>query len=660
MKTFVALSTSLLAGTLAAQQAGPGDAAVLKARAYQLSEAKQLNEAAAQFQSYLAQSPDDARALFDYAGVLLQLNRSADAAKQLELLHQKYPGHEPGYFKLGITYVTLGRGAEARAVFQELQRSGNSAMAGAAGQALQKLQSDEALAARQAAENRVFELARTGQNSDVVAAVAALESSGTPISFPLLMQRLYALSALHQYSDALTRAEKLAETNPDALDLAMVRADLLAQLGRRPEAETLWRRVAARHPGTASAIEASRRLAEQTLPPPEDHVYDLVRRRQHREAVAAIDEMERAGTLPWSMEMQRLYSLDALGEEEQAFAKANELAVRQPDDSNLALWRADRLIRRREWQPAARVLRQLKKNQPDTPAAQAASDRLRALPPVANLDQWYWGEAYASGDYLGRYGTLVGSGFIRHGTYIPEARWLQPYAEFRFGADTRSGLGPRESIVADNAVGFYGGARAQLLPTEYLFIYGQGGVNNDLLGRRENGDWALDYQAGLYGFKSWGTGALVYPSPAAADADVSTGRTNALAAATGGDGWFWRGDWFVDAGANFSYYHRYRSWIGYGQGHEGFRLAQYGKSLAFDAYLVENVTWDVKGNFFDNFFDFGPGARVVWQPQPHWRVVLNADWLQGYYFGRDDRGTRGRASGQYDGVHVALSVGANW
>ena len=129
---------------------------------------------------------------------------------------------------------------------------------------------------------------------------------------------------------------------------------------------------------------------------------------------------------------------------------------------------------------------------------------------------------------------------------------------------------------------------------------------------------------------------------------------------TPGAHFFWRGDWFGDAGADFSYYDRYRSWIGYGQAHEGLRLFQLGPKLACDAYLVENATWDVRGNYFDNFFDLGPGARLVWHPRRNWEVVLRAEWLKGFYFGRDDLNNRGNVSDQYDGVHVGLSVGARW
>ena len=85
-----------------------------------------------------------------------------------------------------------------------------------------------------------------------------------------------------------------------------------------------------------------------------------------------------------------------------------------------------------------------------------------------------------------------------------------------------------------------------------------------------------------------------------------------------------------------------------------------GPRLVFDTYLVENLTWDVRGNFFDNSFEFGPGARFIWQPHSNWEVVLRTEWLNGFYFGRDELRNRGNASSHYDGVQVGLSVGARW
>jgi hypothetical protein len=241
----------------------------------------------------------------------------------------------------------------------------------------------------------------------------------------------------------------------------------------------------------------------------------------------------------------------------------------------------------------------------------------------------------------------------RHGTFIPKARWLQPYAEFRFSVDTDSGNGRNQTIFFDNFVGFYGGVRAQLMSREYLFVYAQGGTSQDLLDNRDDGDWAYDYQAGIYGFKGWGPGTG-YETPTLGDSPVSEsagGSTNLF---------FWRPDWFVDGGADFSYYHRYSSWIGFAQAHQGYRLFQVGPRLAFDGYLVEKMSWDVKGNYFDNFVALGPGARWVWSPCDNAQVVLRADYLFGYYMGRDDEDNRDGASGQFNGVEVGLSVGLKW
>jgi TolA-binding protein len=637
-----------------AQQPVNVEAGATKSRAYQLYEAKRFDEAATQFQFYVASNPEDARALYDYASLLSQLNRHGDAAKQFETLHQKHPRHEAGYFKLGVEYVSLQRPADAEKVFTELQQSSNAQMAAAATDALKKLKDDLAREARMKAEARVFELARESKHREVVAAVTELEKQGD-LSYAMQMQRLHAWNALHEYAVALDRAEQLSESFPQATDLALLRADVLAQLGRRPEAETIWRRLAREHPGTPVAVQATQRLEGRAFPPVEDAVFALVRQQRHREAVAEINEMESAGELSWLMKMQRVYSLQEMGDQAQALERANQLSAAHPESTDLALIRADLLIRAQKTQEAAEILKKVREDHPETPAAQAAADRLHALPPIANLDKWYWGEAYASGDYLGRYGTLVGSGFARHGWFLPEARWLQPYVEHRFGVDTRSGVGRRQSIIADNHVGFYGGVRAQLFESEYLFVYVQGGMNKDLLDRRAraDGDWTLDYQAGIYGFKSWGPGTVLHRNPPGSELVTSGDEPTA-------SDFFWRGDWFVEAGANFSYYERYSSWIGYGQAREGFRVFQVGPSVAFDTYLVENVTWDVRGNYFDNSFDFGPGARFLWVPHPNWQVVLRAEWLNGFYFGRDGDGTRGNASRQYDGVQVGLSVGARW
>lgn len=510
------------------------------------------------------------------------------------------------------------------------------------------------------AEARIYELAEKDQHREVVQAIDELEQR-QPVSWHLQMQRLYALSSLGQTKLALERADKLALQNPRATDLALARADLLAQQGDKPQAVVLWRQIQQENPGTPAAFEAERRLEIAAVEAEQQRIFELARREQHREAIAAIVGLELKGPLPLFLEMQRLYSLQALGRYREAAERALRLSAMHPNSTELALLRADLLTAQRAWKPAADLLHDLKREHAGTSVAVEAGKHMELLPPVANIDKWNWGEAYASGDYYGRWASIIGSGFIRSGTYIPGARWLQPYTQFQFGVDTKSDVSGQPTVIEDNHVGFYGGVRAQVFTTEYLFLYAMAGMDKDLLDQRDDGDWAWDFQAGIYGFKSWGPGTILYrvaPAGFAAGVDASTSAETDPAARPASV--FWRGDWFLDAGADFSYYDRYSSAIGYGQAREGFRLLQLGPRAALDAYAVENLAWDVRGNFYDNFVSLGPGARVIWVPHRNWEVVLRAEWLNGFYFGRDDRNNRGSTPDHYDEAHVGLSVGMRW
>lgn len=651
------------------------DALSLRKQAYDTYQQGNYTAAADNFRSYLADRPTDAQATYDYACLLAQLGRHAEAVPLLESLHRMNPGREAAYFKLGVEYVLLKRDADAEKVFTELQSSANSDVAIAAAEAASRLKSDQARAARYAAESEIYRLAREFKHAEVVAAVDQHETK-FPLTFEMEMQRLYAIQNQQKYAAALERATALAERYPKATDLALLRAELLMQLNQKDEAVAIWQSVLAENPGTSAAVTANSRLkavqaaAQQAAaaeadklavtnpakPSSEALIYNLASKQKYREVVQAIDELEQQrGALVWDIEMQRLYSLQALGQRDRAIAIAANLAQQKPQSVELALIRADLLVNAKRWEESSAVLKKIKDENPETPAAREAQRRLDALPARCNLDKQQWGEMYVSGDYHERFDTLIGSGFIREGTYVPHARWLQPYVGAKFSADTKSGVGSQQTIIADNSISFVGGVRAQLFPTEYLFLYVEGGINKDLLDRRHDGDWAWDYQAGIYGFKSWGPG-VVFKDYAS---------TNALGEAESTKCPFaydpmWRGDWFVDAGADFSYYDRYESWLGYAQAHEGFRLLQFGPKMALDAYLVENIAWDVDGNYFDNLFEIGPGARLIWEPRRNWQVVLKTEWVEGFYFGRDGRNNRGGAAGSYDDLRVSLSIGASW
>ena len=199
-----------------------------------------------------------------------------------------------------------------------------------------------------------------------------------------------------------------------------------------------------------------------------------------------------------------------------------------------------------------------------------------------------------------------------------------------------------------------------------MYLYASVGWNKDLLGRREGGDWTEDFQAGVYGFKSWGPGTVLH-TVAPEGLIPTTGSVPALSAQISAEEeprapnrFLWRRAWFADMGADFSYYQRYANCIGYGQAHQGFRLFQLGSRLGFDLYAVQNLSWDTRGNYFDNLVELGPGLRWLWAPRRGLEVVLRGEWLKGYYLGRDYRGARSGAETQYDDLRAGLSVGVRW
>src|ERR1043166_9426711 len=349
----------------------------LRARAYELAEQKRYEQAADFFQRYLEKNPADTQASVDYAGLLSQLNRHAQAAQLLESVHQKVPRNEAAYFKLGAEYALLKRTADAEKVFSELERSGNRDIASAAAAAHQRLRADVAREARFKAEEKVYELGGQFKHEDVLREIAALEQQA-PLSFPLQMQRLYARHSLHRYAEALEKANQLAVAYPSAPDLALVRADLLAQWGRPIEAKVIWRQVERENAGTAAATEASQRLQAQARTETEQHVYELARQQKHREVISAVDELKRTGPVPLDLEIQRLYALQHLREYKLALKRAEELSAAYPKDPELALVLADLLAATGDWKTAEPLLERIAREYAGTKPAFVAQERLEA------------------------------------------------------------------------------------------------------------------------------------------------------------------------------------------------------------------------------------------------------------------------------------------
>jgi hypothetical protein len=260
----------------------------------------------------------------------------------------------------------------------------------------------------------------------------------------------------------------------------------------------------------------------------------------------------------------------------------------------------------------------------------------------------------------------VGAGFIREGSFIHGARWLQPYLEFSFVADTKSGVEEGQiSILEENLVSLFGGMRAQVLSNTDFFVYAKGGGTKELIDFQHEGNWFEDFQGGFYGHESIGPGTImldIIPNQIeAGDLDILQGSQNqSLSSDRFSLDPIWRCDWFVEGGGDFSYYNRLSNGIIYAESLQGLRLLQLGTVGAVDAYAVENFSLDTRGSFFDNLGEIGPGIRMLWSLCDACDVMLTTEYLNGFYFGRNEHGNRNEEDGQYDDVRVKFSMTTRW
>lgn len=70
------------------------------------------------FRGFVAKSPEDAFARYSLAMALRSLGQGAEAAAEFEELRRRRPDYVPGYLMLGQTLETLGRPADAAAVYE--------------------------------------------------------------------------------------------------------------------------------------------------------------------------------------------------------------------------------------------------------------------------------------------------------------------------------------------------------------------------------------------------------------------------------------------------------------------------------------------------------------------------------------------------------------
>lgn len=495
----------------------------------------------------------------------------------------------------------------------------------------------------------------------ILTRAVAANPADEQLSYRLAAQEAFA----RRTADAKWRFGVLAKS-PDRQLASMAQASLEA-LEQSEQREREAKNAPTVSP--ARAEDDARRQAElrqrEQLLARQQRVYDLVRAKDDKAAIAAVDDLSARGEATPLLRMEQVYALQRTGQT----LRALEVVDSFPDATygETGLMRATLLLKLGRTGEAYEGFRAVQEAAPDSLEGRRAAAQIAALPPAANLDRWSWGEMDVYGTYLGRYGIGVAAGRIRQGTFVPGARWIEPFVQADFSLDSSSNVGEGiTTIYNENLAGFHLGARIRPFASQSFTFYFLGGwVNNLIDNPNYQSGWFGEVIAGVNGYWGFGPGTgwdginetpqFAMGEPAPARTPPPTAWTpNAWAPIRG------RSDWFVEGGGDWAYYSRLTDFIAYSQGKAGWRVLQFGRAAAVDVYGFANFVFDAVGNYYDNYFEGGPGIRVVTAPIGAATVTTSLEYASGAYLGRNYNNTRGTTGASYSDVRVSVAMSLRW
>lgn len=524
-----------------------------------------------------------------------------------------------------------------------------------------------------------FSLTLDGKSSDPVADAAGLSEQGRHAEASDVLRRALESSPgdegiRFRLATALVFDRRNSEARTIFLELSKSwNADIAAMasssLSALDRAEAL-ERAAREKPVSPETLkkEAEYRAREARLGR-QQAVYDLINAKRDEDAVSAIDDLQIHGEATQDLIIEKSAALQRLGDTLAAIVVLRDVAGGDNPDPRARLQLAALLAEEGRREEAFEIWRDIRDGGGDATLSRVAAAEIDALAPPYNLERWLWGELDLYGTYLSRYNIGVSSGRLREGTFVPGARWVEPFVQADFSLDsTSSGNGEGEGIPTiynENLAGFHAGARIRPFANQSFVLYVLGGVQKDLRGTDQHkGEWFAEIIAGLNGYWAWG------PGKEWTTADLEAISPGGLPVLSSGSDSRWslnnwspfqfRLDWFIEAGGDAAYYSRLPDCLAYGQSRQGVRVVQFGKAAAVDIYGLENLTMDTKGNYYDNYFEAGPGLRLVTSPVGAAVLTTSVDYVLGSYLGRNSNNTRGDTAATYSDFRLTVALSVRW
>jgi thioredoxin-like negative regulator of GroEL len=452
-------------------------------------------------------------------------------------------------------------------------------------------------------------------------------------------------------------------------DIASMAASSLRALDR---AEAIEKAAQAQPPSAETLRREAEYRARQARLDRQQAAYDLIKAQRDEEAVGSIDDLERNGEVTPELIIEKSAALQRMGDTLAAIVVLRDVAGGDNPDPRARLLLAALLAEQGRRAEAFEIWRDLRDQGGDATLSRMAAAEIEALAPSYNLERWAWGELDLYGTYLSRYNIGVSSGRIREGTFIPGARWIEPFVQADFSLDstnTSNGQGPGQGIPTiynENLAGFHAGARIRPFANQSFVLYVLGGIQKDLRGTEQhNGEWFAEIIAGINGYWAWGPGKewTTIDLEGVSPGGLATLPSNSQASRWALNNWSpvqFRLDWFVEAGGDAAYYSRLPDCLAYGQSRQGARIMQFGKAAAVDIYGLENLTMDTKGNYYDNYFEAGPGMRFVTAPVGAAVLTTSVDYVFGSYLGRNSNNTRGDTAANYSDFRLTVALSLRW